>query len=558
MVSMRAVAAALCVATVVLSGCLGGTQEQQEPRVDSMDGLDADHNATSVVVNVTEPAPAPAALPWYPNDGAAVLVDLELPSFDDHRIPVTVYKPAIANAETRFPVLLQSHGFTGTRWTAEDAAHPYVAAGFGVVSFDQRGHGDAMDDSDVKFMHPDWEVRDVVALIDEVASWDWVLMEDEATRDPVLGAIGHSYGGAYQLMTAVFDDRIDALAPEITWHNITTALAPNGAIKSGWVDVFYGAGNAQQSVRFSDEFHQGFAWATASNELPAGQFGLVPDLVTGFNAASPQSYPGAITVPTLLVQGMPDTLFPLNHAVWNHDAIAANGADVFLYSHNGGHVLNTESLAPGQSPVPAGLQGVPGGRPCGEQEDLDIAWHQKHLLGLDVDLGPRYCIALEDDTAVVGDAWPLPGTEFRTVALGGPWPIAQGGGAGTAVPMEALVADGETVLAGVPRLSGSITSPGVDAIVYFSLQKVTADGLLEHIVHDQVRPLRVAGPNAGAVAFDIELGGIGTRLAAGDTVYLVASSVEPMFFGNAERVPGGVVLDELEVTLPVVTTPVFA
>ncbi len=553
MVWMRPAAIALALMVVGLAGCFGGNEQASKETDEPLAPLISD----PLPVNDTITPPAPVALPWYPNDGASVKTFLEVATFDDHLIPVTVYKPAIANESIQFPVLVQSHGFTGSKWSTDDRAEDYIAAGFGVVSYDQRGHGDARDDSDVRFMHPDYEVRDAIALLDEISSWDWVLMENETTRDPVLGGIGYSYGGAFQLMTATFDDRLDAIVPEITWHNITTALAPGGAIKSGWVDLFYLAGNAQQSVVFSEDFHKGWTWATASNELPAGQFGQVPDLVDGFNRASPEYYPGAIDIPTLLVQGMPDTLFPLNQAVWNHLAINATGAPTWLYTHNAGHILNTESLAAGVSPIPAGLQGVPGGRPCGEQADLEIRWHQKWLLGLDVDLGPRFCISLEDDTAIVGNEWPLPSTEMRAFELGGPFPIIQGAGGGSAIPLELVTVDAETIVAGIPTIKGSIMSPGADSIVYFSLQMARTDGIMEHIVDDQVRPLRTLGPNTGAVDFEMELGGIGTRLAAGDTLYLMVSSIEPMFFGNAERLAGGVVLDGLTLELPVVTEPVF-
>ena len=550
-VSLKVVAVMLLLSSVVLAGCF----DDEDPSAIS-DGPPAPPTPLPTAPPTPPHVPAPEPLPWHPSDGLSDLEITTIASPDGHAVPVSIYKPQIADNETQVPIILQSHGFTGSKATAPNAFLDYVAAGFGVVSFDQRGHGAATDTSSVGFMQPDLEVLDAIAIIDEISTWDWVLMENETTRDPYLGTIGGSYGGAFQLMTSIFDDRIDAMVPEITWHNITTALAPNGAIKSGWVDLFYLAGNTISPITFSDEFHRGFAWATATNELPAGQAPGVPDLVSEFNQASPQNYDQP-PVPTLLVQGMTDTLFPLNQAVDNYDALTAAGADVRLYTHLTGHVLNSESLAPGNSPVPVGLQGVPGGRPCGEQEALDIAWHQKHLLGLDVPLGPRVCIALEDGSAVVGDRFPLPSTQMTDVSLAGPYPVVQAVG-GTVIPIEAVVADAETVIAGIPTLRGSITSPGVDAIVYWSFQMLRADGILEHIVDDQVRPLRISGPNTGAIDFEMDLGGIGTRLQAGDTLYLVLSSIEPVFFGNSGRVPAGLVVEDLELRLPMVTQPVFA
>jgi hypothetical protein len=63
------------------------------------------------------------------------------------------------------------------------------------------------------------------------------------------------YGGGYQLLTAAHDDRLDAIAPEITWNSLPQSLAPNGAVQSTWVDALYGAGVAQASL--ADVIHQG-------------------------------------------------------------------------------------------------------------------------------------------------------------------------------------------------------------------------------------------------------------------------------------------------------------
>lgn len=552
--SVRGVAL-LVVLGIAFAGCLGGKAPKPEVLLGCSEGLivDAQGQCVPAPAPVIEPVAAPPAPRWphFPNDGKVELTDLELPSFDAHQIPVTIHKPAIASPDQKVPVLLHSHGFTGNRATNPAAFEKIVAAGFGVVSFDERGHGDAKDDSEVYFMHPDYEVKDVQKVIDHVATLDWVLMESPG--DPLLGSIGGSYGGAYQLMTAIFDPRLDAIVPEIAWNDITEALAPNGAVKSGWVDLFYLAGNAQQSVVFSNDFHAGFAYATAANQFPAGQFPGVPDLHTRLKEASPASYPGGITIPTLLIQGMPDTLFPLNQAVANLRLLEAAGLpanQTGLYTHLGGHVLNSGSLGI-PSPTPIGLQGLPGGKPCGELADLQIAWHQRHLLELPVSTGPRVCLALEDESNVVGETFPLEGTELRRFELAGPTPVLQAP-VGPGVSLSLFTADADTIVAGIPTLSGRITAPGPDTIVYFSLKVPARGDPFESIVNDQVIPLRVSGPNAGPIEFRIDLGGVGVRLAAGEELVLAAATVEPMYFGNAERIPGGTLLEGLVLELPVV------
>jgi ABC-2 type transport system ATP-binding protein len=551
--SASVIALAACALLMPLSGCLEGFDLGASIK-GGKDDQPAPVDVIEPVVTVANETAEALGAPWphFPSDGASEVIGLDLPSFDDHQIPVTIYRPLVASATQQVPVILHSHGFTGKRATEPDQFKDLVAAGFGVVSFDERGHGDAKDDSEVYFMHPDYEVQDVIRVIDHVATLDWVLQESPG--DPLLGAIGGSYGGAYQLMGAIFDPRLDAIVPEIAWNDITEALAPGGAVKSGWVDLFYIAGNAQQSVVFSDDFHAGFAYATASNQFPSGQLPGVPDLYTRLKEASPVSYPGGITIPTLLIQGMPDTLFPLNQAVANLRLLEAAGlpADqTALYTHLGGHVLSINSLRADTSPYPIGLQGQPGGKPCGQLIDLQIAWHQKHLLELPVDTGPRVCLSLEDETNVVGPAFPLPGTEMRAFDLAGPFPVVQAP-AGSQLPISLFVAEEDTIVAGIPTLAGKITSPGADSIVYFSLKVVSRVDPFESIVDDQVVPLRVAGPNTGAKDFALDMGGVGVRLKAREELFLVVSTVEPMYFGNAERVPGAVVLDSLELQLPIV------
>jgi ABC-2 type transport system ATP-binding protein len=555
---MRALlVASILLAMLPLAGCFGSADVGGALR-DRDGGPAADPGALPPAEPIRVPddvggLPA-AALPWFPSDGASERTTLEIPSFDAHQIPITVYRPLVANATQQVPILLHSHGFTGKRTNMDDGFKDLVAAGFGVVSFDERGHGDSKDDSEVYFMHPDQEVQDVIKVIDHVSTFDWVLMEDPATAagpsDPVLGAIGGSYGGAYQLMGAIFDPRLDALVPEITWNDIVEALAPNGAIKSGWVDLFYASGNAQQSVVFADDFHAGFAYATAANEFPAGQLPGVPDLRSRMKESSPVSYPGALRIPTLLIQGMPDTLFPLNQAIANLRALEAFGVESALYTHLGGHMMATGATIPVSSPVPFGLQGQPGGKPCGTLTELQVAWHQDHLLGLGNWTGrPRVCIALEDETNVVGETFPLEGTIVQEFTLPGPTPVAQGA-AGPRVPISLFTATQDTIVAGIPTIKGTITAAGADSIVYFSLQRADPASGLEAIIDDQVMPIRITEPVTSPRTFELDLGGVATRLKAGEQLLLVVSTVEPMYFGNAERVPGAVVLGDLVLGLP--------
>ena len=51
-----------------------------------------------------------------------------------------------------------------------------------------------------------------------------------------------SYAGGVQWVTAATDSRVDAIAPQIAWHNLLESLIPEGVVRSGWRAVLYGCG----------------------------------------------------------------------------------------------------------------------------------------------------------------------------------------------------------------------------------------------------------------------------------------------------------------------------
>src|SRR3546814_4507782 len=52
----------------------------------------------------------------------------------------------------------------------------------------------------------------------------------------MVGSYGGSYGGMYQVLLYAVDPkhRLRVLAPDITPHDLTYSLDPNGVVKSGW------------------------------------------------------------------------------------------------------------------------------------------------------------------------------------------------------------------------------------------------------------------------------------------------------------------------------------
>src|SRR5690606_34375137 len=112
----------------------------------------------------------------------------------------------------------------------------YLDAGYGVLSFDQRGFGESGGKAHVE--NPEVEGHDVRRLVKVAAKLPWV--RKDGKNDPRMGAVGGSYGGGYQYLTAFEMLRtrgkpvLDALAPEITWNDLQDSLAPQGVVRTEW------------------------------------------------------------------------------------------------------------------------------------------------------------------------------------------------------------------------------------------------------------------------------------------------------------------------------------
>ena len=211
---------------------------------------------------------------------------------DGTEIAITVFQPAGASASAKVPLVFHSHGWGGSRETAVDGlVKPYLDAGLGVVSIDQRGHGDSTGQATVQ--DPERETEDIKAVIDFVAGLNWVQLD--GPNDPVLGAIGASYGGGYQTMTALDEiadegrTRFNALAPQITWYDLPESLAPQKVVRTAWNVLLYGVGAGM----LPQYVHEAFAWGSATGQWPDGTlYGEpvdgVPDLDSVYASTAPK------------------------------------------------------------------------------------------------------------------------------------------------------------------------------------------------------------------------------------------------------------------------------
>lgn len=364
-----------------------------------------------LVLSLAKSLPAAAAACATPAPVVALQESLTAPvpqDFDPLLAPLpqsqvyfTVMLPARCPGE-RFPVVLQSHGYGGSRITAVAldgrlypehpslqsldelaAALPYH--GYVVISFDEPGHGASQPRNGggyARLLDPAAETQAARAILD----WAYDHAGDIAAqtedgsgiaKDLKVGTMGYSYGGSYQLPLAALDARIDTLVPVSAWHSLQYSLLAGGAIKQSWLQILcafaatpsdgarIGAINtpAMQTICNELGIDRPAAFATrtyaqmlARLERPEAQPEPVDaDRLQGLlyrqsmayfrnqqQAGLPWGYGEAQArlrpVPALFLQGNRDTLFNLTDAYRNWRYFRATGADVRLLSMEGGHL----------------------------------------------------------------------------------------------------------------------------------------------------------------------------------------------------------------------------
>ncbi|MDT0275830.1 alpha/beta fold hydrolase [Blastococcus goldschmidtiae] len=297
----------------------------------------------------------------------------------------TLYLPAAE--ELPAPAVVLAHGFGGSKDSVADDARALAGRGYVVLTFSARGVGGST--GQIGLNDPRFEIADLSALIDVLAERDDVVQD--ADGDPRVGVAGASYGGALALLGAAYDERIDAIAPQITWHSLTSAFFPDhtgdldtgtpaavpptsdgGVFKSLWAGLFFGIGSAPADllaafgdgdggapdggmpVALPDELLAQAAENPEATErlLTCGRFTaevcaayqtaastgeLTPEVAAILDRSSPAAVVDRIDAPTLLIQGTQDSLFGLGQADANARGIAADGTPVKVVWFAGGH-----------------------------------------------------------------------------------------------------------------------------------------------------------------------------------------------------------------------------
>lgn len=469
------------------------------------------------------------------NAGAGRSYDMVLNSDKTgEAIYFTVHEPDTTSDTPKAPLLLHGAGFGLPRISSRSGAERYLNAGFGVISFDQRGFGESS--AHVSVMDPDKDIANLIQVLDWAqANLNWLAYKDGKPR---LGAVGGSYGGGYQLGLLANDpgQRLQAIVPQVTWNNLAFSLSPGGVPKSGYGAALGAVVPLKSKTGFEPYISTMLGRGLVDNKLPQSDLNELTyhSLKYTCDGSTFGRQPARLLpkVDALLMQGMDDVLFNINEGYENFKCLTKAGGDVRFMTYHIGHAWPPA--------IAGGGVGGKGSKPdaCGERSSqmVEIAWLQAKLMDkpeLVADV-PTMCISLDGEgDSITPAALPVGGVAASikptlvTPSVLGALPIAY--------PLYTADVEADRVLAGIPQavvnvegLGGPVAAVG-DPILFFGLGRAGATGLIEPI-GSQVRPIRGWGKHS------FDLNAVGWRMHKGETLYLLVYGVHPQFLADSSRV----------------------
>lgn len=514
----------------------------------------------------------------------------------------------------RSPVVLLAHGFGGSKDSVRDQAQSLVDQGFVVVTWSARGFGASgglihLDD-------PDYEVADARTLVTAVLDRFGARIQLDKPGDPRLGVIGGSYGGALALMLGATDPRVDSVVASITWNDLAQAFFPNqasapgagtaiadspaaapsggvtGVLKQQWASLFFlgqvSAGSS--SAGAGDATDPLFGGSTGSAAAPApsaaaptsqeptahdpcGRFDPTicaeflkasqtgapsPQLLTLLRAHSPAALLTGLKAPTLLVQGMNDTLFGLDQADATARALTAQDTPVAVRWMDGGHNGTSSTQA--------------------ADDQAQSTW-LKHYLSGDAATVPAFVfaepLARRQQTATLQRAdassyssaatWraqPIDGLTRTVVNPPGGLPVSNTllpglGAAGVSLPTYSLAAlpgltaafDTPTLtsavsIAGAPRVRLRVTSSAATSTLFLSVWSVNGDTVT--LPRSLVAPVRVSGRPGQTQTVEVALPAATWTFPAGTKLRVLVTATDSTFANSTTARIDQVALTDLQ------------
>ncbi|MFF1638366.1 alpha/beta fold hydrolase [Streptomyces sp. NPDC058246] len=440
------------------------------------------------------------------------------------------------SSSARRPAVLLAHGFGGSKEDVRAEAEKLASDGYAVLTWSARGFGKST--GKIGLNDPQGEVADVSKLIDWLAERPEVQLDKSG--DPRVGVTGGSYGGAISLLAAGYDQRVDAIAPSITYWNLADSLFPNGVFKKLWTGIFFNSGGGCD--RFEAELCAMYNRVAESGKPDAAARALLEE-------RSPAAVGDRIKVPTLIVQGQSDSLFPLGQADAMAKAIRANGAPVDVDWISGGHDGGDMETARVESRVGSWFDRY---LKNDKNADTGPAFRVTRTGGIDSTDGAALLRGASADTYPGLESGPhavsLSGREqsFENPAganppaisalpgLGGSGGLAQLSSLGVGVSLdfpgqyarfESTPFAHDLRITGSPKVTVHVTSSTDDAVLFGKVYDVGPGGTQQVLPSQLVTPVRVPGAKAGKDV-TITLPAIDHEVQKGHRLKLVLASTD--------------------------------
>lgn len=460
------------------------------------------------------------------------------------QLDLDVYSPTTTEPT---PVAIVAHGFGGSKQSVSALAQRLADAGFISVAYTARGFGKS--GGTISMNSPDFEIADVRKIVDFAAQLKNVQLDSR--DDPRIAVTGGSYGGALALLAAGYDDRIDAVVSDITYNNLERALFPQsiigadgpGVFKKLWTSYFFSAGfagapgKATLCGRFAPQWCALYTQASTTGTVDAAARTLL-------RASSPMSVTDRITVPTMLMAGQADSLFPLSEvdATAQQIAKANPKTPLKVVWHSAGHDggiserdrleqltidwLNTHLRETGNSTTDFEATFVAGqvlGRRSGIETVVERAAAYPGISGQRFDSVQLKAFPQQ----VMAPAGGAPAAISSLPGLASVASLANRTMPGQTAVFQSEPLDRAVTVVGASRIQLAVSSPQpvTDAVLFASLRIVTPAGI-EVLPNGLVSPLRIAEVGPTPTAVTVQLPAIYTSVEPGDVIRIVVSTTD--------------------------------
>ena len=332
--------------------------------------------------------------------------DTSATSSNNIQLEATVYLPTGATSPA--PVVIVLHGFGGSKDDSKNVAiaTDFANAGYVVLTPSLRGFGNS--EGQVSLAGPN-EVNDLKTIIlamqtGSIGSSPAVVIP--VTSDSKFGVTGISYGGGltWELMRTHVTG-LTAVAPIIGWTDFYQSLAPNDVPKLSYTVGLFASGFNIQNPNYSQDM---LDWL---GDILDGkpEKTRIGDSHSNLNWRSVIFNPEELTVPTFVVQGWSDFLFPAEQAI---------------------SLFETTNNIPFFKMYVGGIGHPPGSSVIDMEEALYVRaqvvrWFDQWLKGTDtgillepaVTLAPDRTQLWNTNALIQSSTFPLPGTTTNTLYI---------------------------------------------------------------------------------------------------------------------------------------------